>query len=171
MPWPALAAGAVVALLGVGGLVGGAMPQGTPASSSSADASGAPIVVSGAYVHPPVAPTTTAAAYFTIDNTTSNADRLIGVESGAGADTVLHTTSADGSMMTSAGGVTVRAHGSIRFTPGGNHVMIEKVYGRLKVGQSVNLELDFAKAGSIDVTAKVVPLGTESPTVPTGGHS
>jgi hypothetical protein len=170
IPWPAVAAAVGVAVLGVAGLVGGAMPQ-TSAGSSSSSTSGDPIVVSGAYIHPPVPPTDTAAAYFTIDNTTSKPDRLVSVESGAGADTALHAMAADGSMTVAANGVPVPAHGSVRFTPGGNHVMIEKVYGRLRVGQSVNLELDFANAGSLDISAEVVPLGTDSPTIPSGGHS
>jgi len=42
--------------------------------------------------------------------------------------------------------------------------MIEKLFGPLKPGQSVNLALTFADAGTIDVSAPVIALGAPAPT-------
>jgi copper(I)-binding protein len=85
---------------------------------------------------------------------------LISVESGAGTDVVLHT----GGMRVDPNGVVVPAHGHLTFASGKGHVMIEGVTGSLKAGQQVNIELDFANAGPIDVTAPVIPLGAPTPT-------
>jgi len=153
-----LAAG-LVALVGAAGLVRGALPQATPVSASQA---GAPMVVSGAYVREP-ANGVNAAAYFTVYNTTADADVLTTVNSGAGAETTLHAET-DGSMSTSAAGLTIPAHGSVTLSPGKGHAMIEKLYGALKPGQTVNLQLDFAKAGEVLVTAPVIAISAPAPT-------
>jgi len=163
LPWQALAAGVAVAALGASGLVRGAMPQ-SSAAGPSADA--APIVVSGAFVRPPLPPNKTAAAYFTVYNTTGQDDRLLSVETGAGADAVLHTSG----MTPRPEGVVVPAHGRLVLAVGKGHVMIEGVTGRLEPGQHVTLELDFANAGSIDVAAPVVAYGRPAPT-PSGAPS
>jgi copper(I)-binding protein len=172
LPWPGLAAGFVVALLGVTGLVRGAMPQSSASGPSTAAAD--PIVVSGAYVRAPVPPTKTAAAYFTVHNTTGTPDRLTGVVTGAGASAELHTVGPDGSMSAAANGALIPAHGSLVLSTGKGHVMIEHLYGRLVAGQHVNIELDFSNAGPIDVVAPVIAVGAPAPTgsaAPSGAHS
>jgi hypothetical protein len=63
----------------------------------------------------------------------------------------------------------IPAHGSLVFKTGGGHVMIEGLYGTLKAGQQVSLELQFQNAGIVNVTAPVIALGAPAPT--TGGHS
>ena len=42
--------------------------------------------------------------------------------------------------------------------------MIEKLYGPLKAGQSVNLQLTFAKAGQLLLTVPVIGVGAPAPT-------
>jgi copper(I)-binding protein len=42
--------------------------------------------------------------------------------------------------------------------------MIEKLYGSLKPGQTVNLQLSFAKAGEVLVTAPVIAIAAPAPT-------
>jgi copper(I)-binding protein len=164
LPWPAVAGGVLVAAMGAAGLVRGSMTQAAEPGPSAAG----PIVVTNAYVRPPVAPSTNAAAYFTVYNTTGSADRLISVETGAGTNAVLHLTRPDGSMVMAPQGAVVPAHGSLTLRTGEGHVMIEHVIGTLKPGQRVDLELDFENAGPIDIVAPVVALGSPAPT---GGHS
>jgi copper(I)-binding protein len=169
LPWPAVVGGVAVAALGATGLIRGAVPQATGDAGDTGSSAG-PIVVTGAYVRPNVPPSHNAAAYFTVYNTTGQADRLLSVESGAGADSVLHTTAANGTMNVDPDGAVVPARGSLKLAPGKGHVMIEQVAGVLAAGQHVNLELDFANAGSIDITATVVPFGKPAPT-PSGAPS
>jgi periplasmic copper chaperone A len=160
MPWPAAAGAVVLAVIGGAGLVRGAMPVSSGASSSSTSAE--PIVVSNAYVRAPAPPTDSMAAYFTVFNTTAKPDRLVSVTSGAGETTVLHTAG----MTADTNGALIPAHGKLVLSTGNGHVMIEKLYGTPKAGQTVNLDLQFEHAGLISIAAKIIAL--DAP-VPTGG--
>jgi copper(I)-binding protein len=157
---PAAFGATLVALVGAAGLIRGAQPLSGTAATPSAPAE--PIVVSGAYIRAPAPPTDAAAAYFTVYNTGSTADRLTGVVSGAGASTVLHITT-QGTMVVNAAGVLIPAHAKLVLKAGQGHVMIEQLFGTLTAGQTVSLELTFEKAGVIDVTAPVIALGAPAP--------
>lgn len=161
-----LLAAAAVLLVGAAGLVRGELPRAGAGASGSASSSAAPIVVGGAYIREP-ANGINAAAYFTIYNTSGTADQLLSVSSGAGGQTMLHTDDGAGDMQMNMSGLTVPAHGSLSLSPGKGHVMIEKLYGPLKAGQSVNLELSFAKAGQVLVTAPVIGLTAPAPSAAT----
>jgi copper(I)-binding protein len=163
-PATAFAAG-IVAVLGLAGLIRGAVPQ-TAVSAGGADTD--PIVISGAYVREPASPDV-AAAYFTVFNTTGAADTLTSVVSGAGEDAVLHADT-NGSMAVTAGGLTVPAHSSVSLSPGKGHVMIEHLLGPLRPGQYVNLQLTFAKAGPVSVSAPVIAINAPAPTPGGGQH-
>lgn len=148
---PVVAAGTLVVLAGGAGLVRAAVP--THPGNSGGTAS-APIIVTGAYVRAPVLPNTSAAAYFTVHNTTAKADTLLDIQTGAGASAVLHTDNADGTM-SAVPTATVPAHGTLSLVTGKAHVMITRLFGTLSPGQTVNIDLDFANAGQVDVTAPV----------------
>jgi copper(I)-binding protein len=163
---PAVLGATLVAAVGTAGLIRGAQPITVSAGGSSP--ANEPIVVSGAYVRAPAPPTDAAAAYFTVFNTGSTPDRLTSVVSGAGATTVLHVTT-QGKMVVNAAGVLIPAHATLVLKAGQGHVMIEKLFGTLKAGQSVSLELSFENAGVIDVTAPVIALGAPPPA--NGGSS
>jgi periplasmic copper chaperone A len=159
-----LIAAMLLTVAGLAGLIRGAEPQ-AAASGAAADTGPQgprpPIVVSGAYVREP-ANGLNAAAYFTIYNTTGTPDVLTGVESGAGAQTSLHVDSSAG--MRTSTGLTIPAHGSVTLSPGKGHIMIEKLYGPLKAGQSVNFQLTFAKSGELLLTAPVIAVAAPAPT-------
>ena len=153
---------ALVTLAGVAALARGAMPQ--AAATGGAASNSPPIVVSGAYIRQPASPDV-AAAYFTVYNTTAEADTLTSVITGAGQQASLHIE-VNGSMILNANGVVIPAHGSVTLKPTTGHVMIEKLYGTLTAGQSVNLELDFANAGPVIVAAPVIGIYAPPPTGP-----
>ncbi|MBV9593037.1 MAG: copper chaperone PCu(A)C [Actinobacteria bacterium] len=150
--------GILVAAAGVAGLAGGAVPQ-APATGGATNNS-PPIVVTGAYIRQPASPDLVA-VYFTVFNTTAKPDTLLSAVSGAGAVAVLH---ADPAMHTQNGGVVVPAHSSVSFTPAGGHVMIQQLYAPLQVGQTVNIELDFADAGAVVFVAPVIGIYAPAPT-------
>jgi copper(I)-binding protein len=150
-------AGVVVAVVGVVGLVRGAMPQSVAANRGPT----IPIVVTNAWLREPVPPTDAVAVYFTVYNTTSQADTLESVVSGAGSSAVLHTV-IDG-QMTATESVIVPAKGQLVLKPGGGHLMITGLYGKIKKGQIVDVELNFANAGPVDVAAKVIGLLDPAP--------
>jgi copper(I)-binding protein len=66
------------------------------------------------------------------------------------------------------GGLRIPAFGSVTLSPGKAHVMIEHLLGPLRAGQTVNLELQFANAGPVDVQARVIAINAPAPTsIPT----
>jgi periplasmic copper chaperone A len=151
---------AVVAVVGFAGLIGGAVPQ--AASGGLGGAATDPIVVSGAYVREPASPDV-AAAYFTVYNTTGADDTLVSVATGAGESASVMTEDASGGMSELAAGLRIPAHSSVTLKPGKGHVMIEQLVGTLRPGQYVNLELDFANAGPVNVSAPVIAINAEPP--------
>jgi copper(I)-binding protein len=153
-------AAGVLAVLGMAGLIRGAVPQvaGTGVGGAATD----PIVVSGAYVREPASPDV-AAAYFTVYNTTGTDDILTGVASGAGADATVMSEDGGG-MRVSAAGLRIPAHSSVTLSPGKGHVMIEHLFGTLRPGQYVNLQLTFANAGPVNVSAPVIAIRAPAPT-------
>jgi periplasmic copper chaperone A len=163
MPWPAAVVGVLAVALGAAGLIRGAVPQAVAIAGGSSGPVSPPIVVTAAYVVPPVPPTQIAAAYFTVYNTTPKPDTLESVTTGAGATAVLHVY-VNGQMTVPSGGIVVPAHGKLVLASGNQHVMIEQLFGTLTPGQSVNIELDFANAGPVNVSAPVIALGAAPPT-------
>jgi copper(I)-binding protein len=154
LPWPGVAGGVVAVALGAAGLIAAAVPQ----SSGAVAASPGAVTVANAFVRAPVPPAKEAAAYFTVYNTTSAPDRITGVQTGAGATAALH-----GASMKPLSGAVVPAHGKLVLRTGGMHVMIGQLFGRLRPGQFVNIDVTFVHAGSIDVVAKVLPYGATPP--------
>ena len=158
----AVASAAVVAALGVAGLVAGQVSM----TSATAAGPGAVSVVD-AYVRAPVPPTKLAAGYFTVYNTTSEPDRLLSVQTGAGATATLHVVGPGGSMAAMSGnGVAIPAHGRFTLTTGKGHVMIGDLFGPVLAGQTVDMTVQFQHAGTIDVVAPVIAVGAPAPAAP-----
>ena len=149
-------AAVIVAIAGVAGLARGAVPQ---SAAGGATNNSPPIVVTGAYIRLPASPDLVA-VYFTVYNTTAKPDTLESATSGAGAVATLH--SGPDMQVVTGGGVIVPAHGNLSFSPVARHVMIQNLYSPLEVGQSVNVELDFANAGPVVFAAPVI--GVYDPT-------
>ncbi len=104
---------------------------------------------------PPNAPA--GAAYFTLHNQGSQADRLIGASTARAQKSELHThVHQDGLMkMQQIPAVDIPAKGEVVFQPGGNHVMLFGLDQPLKVGEKFPLTLEFEKAGKIEVQVQV----------------
>ena len=103
----------------------------------------------------------TGAAFMTIKNGGSHADRLIAVKSTLAKKTELHQSLMEGGLMKMrpAGAIEVPAGGMVMLKPGGYHVMFMGLKGPLKKGTSIALTLIFEKAGEIEVMAKVKKVG------------
>lgn len=155
-------------LLGCGAL---AVSLALASAAASADPT---LAVSGAWSRPA---TQTGAVYFTVANHGPAADRLIGATSPAAAHVELHETVHGASGMaqsmsgmsgmsgsnTMAGTMTMKrvsaveipAGGEVTFKPGSYHVMLIGLKKPLKSGDAVELQLQFAKAGTIGISAPV----------------
>ena len=103
---------------------------------------------------------TSAAAYLTVINNGTGADRLVAVSSEAAAHAMVHST------MTSEQGVTrmrhlgdglaIPAKTAVELTPGRNHIMLTGLKRPLRRGQKLALELRFQRSGTKHALVKVL---------------
>lgn len=143
-----LVAGLASCLMAVG-LVG--------CGSDAATNSGAVIEVTDVVVAEPAGANT--AAYLTITNRGGTSDQLIEVRSDAGGRIELHETQAggDGLMrMVEQPSIAVPARSTVELAPGGLHVMIFDARP-LAEDDTVILELEFERVGTVEVEARVRP--------------
>ena len=144
----------LVAALGVIVMACGDSDAGSGGAASGGDGSPTDLVVSDASIALPAG--ANSAIYFTIDNRSTVADRLIEVRTVAGA-TMLHETRADddGLMrMHHVDSVEIGAGETVVFAPGGLHVMVLEV-AELAEGDTVAVELIFERGGALEVAAVV----------------
>lgn len=97
-----------------------------------------------------------AALYLTV--TSGSDDSLIAASTAVAQRVELHESSmsAEGTMtMQPVEAFPVPASGSLVLEPGGLHLMLVEVEP-LEVGDTVEVQLEFADAGTVDVTAQVV---------------
>jgi len=87
-----------------------------------------------------------AAGYFTLRNNGDKAVKLTGASSPACGMLMLHQSKQEGGVdkMMSMNGVSVPAHGSVEFTPGGYHLMCMSPTNAMTVGANVPVTLKFA---------------------------
>jgi periplasmic copper chaperone A len=111
------------------------------------------------------------AAYFTVTNNSGAADRLVGAKTGAAKAAELHEHVMKKDVMEMRkveGGIAVEKGATVKFAPGGLHVMLMGLTKKLEAGQSFPMTLTFEKAGDVAVEVKV-ETGAE-PKKDAGGH-
>jgi copper(I)-binding protein len=91
------------------------------------------------------------AAYLTITNAGAKPDRLLGASCACAAKVTMHKTMNHGgaAMMMASGPVAIPAKGSAVFAPGGAHLMLEGVKGKLADGAMQQITLRFERAGAV----------------------
>lgn len=109
------------------------------------------ITVTGAWVRPSEGITAT---YFQIRNENDNNIELVSVETELGI-TEIHETQMENDVMRMrpVESINIASNETIRFEPGGYHVMIMGLSSTIIEGDSVELILNFASGTSIEVTA------------------
>ena len=105
---------------------------------------------------------TTAAGYFTIRNTGGTDDRLVKVTSSLTDDVTMHHTS--GGHMEEVDGWDIPAGGELRLSRGGNHLMFMGLTEKPRLGQKVEVRLEFANSAPMDVEMPVKELTYRPPT-------
>jgi periplasmic copper chaperone A len=169
-------AAAVAVVLGVGGLVVGARNSaGQDAGQGAAGSSSAPaapvngttvgsLTVYDAYIRQPASPDV-AAAYLTVRNDGDTPDRLSSAYCGAAGTTSVHADSAEmqqGDTATSTP-LPVPANATVSLTPAKGHIMLDKLTGRLRAGDTVSLLLRFDKAGQVLLDVPVISITAPAP--------
>ena len=104
---------------------------------------------------PPVAPN--GAAYLRIENAGAVADQVVSASSPMARRVEFHTHEMDGGVMKMrrVHWVEVPARGSVRFEPGGLHVMLIGLKEPLVAGGSFSLTLGFRNAGELEVEVEI----------------
>ncbi len=100
--------------------------------------------------------------YFTIENSGTEPDRLLSVTAEIAGRSDLHEMAVvDGIMKMRPldNGVEIPAGGSVKFDPSAYHVMFMELKKPLKEGQKFSGTLTFEKAGTVDVTYVIGPIG------------
>ena len=124
------------------------------------------ITVSGAFTRATAPGAQSAGGYFTIVNSGSDADTLVGVTTAAAQMAGLHQMKMNGAVMEMGevkDGVAVPAGGSVIFEPMGYHVMMMGLSQQLHQGECVALTLHFAKAGDVAVELNVGGIAQQTP--------
>ncbi len=97
------------------------------------------------------------AAYMVIANAGNAPDRLIAARCACAASVDIHETEnmAGMSTMKSAAPVTIPPHGQVVFHPGGLHLMLTHLKGRLAEGGEQDLTLVFQRAGTVRASFQI----------------
>lgn len=113
--------------------------------------------LSNAWVRPTLGAGRTTAAYVTITNAGTAADRLTAADTPGAGSVEIHTAGMkDGVMrMRRVEGLDIPAGDTVTMAPGGYHIMIIDVEEPVQSGSVVPLTLTFETAGSITVDAGV----------------
>jgi periplasmic copper chaperone A len=103
----------------------------------------------------------TGAAYFTISNTGSKADAIVGAQSAVAANASVHEMKMAGGMMQmrATPNLTIAPQAKVTFTPNGYHVMLEGLKAPLKEGDHFKLTLQLQHAGKMEVDVVVEGFG------------
>ncbi|MER8183419.1 copper chaperone PCu(A)C [Kitasatospora sp. NPDC094015] len=113
-------------------------------------------MVSDPYIPLPAVAGGMGAGYLTVRNEGGDADQLVSVSSPAATSITLHRSAE--TTMQELSSLPVPAHGSLELARGGNHLMIMGWQQPPAVGDELELDLTFARSGTISVKVPVKPL-------------
>ena len=112
-----------------------------------------------------------AGGYLRITNTGREADRLLATSIPIAGRGEVHEMSNEGGVMRMrevAGGLAIEPGRSVELKPGGFHLMFLDLSSPVAVGQPIRGTLTFEKAGRVEVSFEVAPVGARGPV---GGHA
>ncbi|WP_147105265.1 copper chaperone PCu(A)C [Tateyamaria sp. syn59] len=131
------------------------------------------LIVDHPMAFPTMATAMSGAGYFSVTNTGTEDDRLIGIRADFPRVTLHGTTNEDGVMrMFDIDAIDIPAGETVGLEPGGKHIMFMGLSGdTFEVGDEIPATLVFEKAGEIDVVFYVEPRGGASDEVDHSAHN
>ena len=107
-----------------------------------------------------------AGGYLTIENKGAAPDRLTAVSGDIAGKVEIHEMAMNNGVMTMRpmdSGVTIEPGKTVKFAPGGYHLMFLELNRALKQGESVPVTLTFEKAGDVQASFSVAGVGAQGP--------
>jgi len=117
-----------------------------------------------------------AGGYLTIENKGAVADRLIGAAMDVAGKVEVHEMAMNNGVMTMRAldkGLAIEPGKTVKFAPGGYHLMLMDLKSPLKQGDKVPVTLEFEKAGKVKLAFGVQGVGAKGPAAGeghSGGH-
>lgn len=111
--------------------------------------------------------------FLTIENTGTEADRLVSATSTVAGDTQIHEMAMEGDVMKMrqlTEGLEIPAGETVVLAPGGFHIMFMGLNQPFVEGQTVAVTLTFEKAGSVEVLLPVEATAADAPTAMEHAH-
>ena len=107
----------------------------------------------------------TGAAYMTLINEGTTADRLLGAASPVAREVQFHKVTEESgiSRMRDLKSIDIASGAKVLLKPGNIHIMLVGLKQPLKQGETFPLTLEFEKAGRIDVTVATARVGAMRP--------
>ena len=109
---------------------------------------------------------TIAGGYLTIENKGSVADRLIGGSADVADRVQVHEMAMNNGVMTMRQldkGLAIEPGKTVKFAPGGYHLMLFGLKSPLKQGDKVPITLEFEKAGKVKLSFDIQGIGAQGP--------
>lgn len=149
-----------------------ALLLGSSVAASADDIKAGDLVISQAWSRATPGGAKVAGGYLTIENKGAASDRLIGGSAEIAGKFEIHEMAMDNGVMKMRAldkGIAIDAGKTVKFAPGGYHLMLEDLKGPLKQGDKVPVTLQFEKAGKVSISLDVQGVGAQTPG--DGGHS
>lgn len=111
------------------------------------------------------------AGYLTIHNGGTQADRLVRANAAISGHMEIHEMNMDGGIMRMRplkDGLLIPPGETVSLKPGGYHLMFMNLKSPIKQGRPFKATLEFEKAGKMEVSFEVAPIGAAKPA---GSHS
>jgi copper(I)-binding protein len=111
--------------------------------------------------------------YLSIENTSTEADRLVSVSAAFSGRVEIHEMAVANGIMTMRpldAGLAIPAGGKVELKPGGFHIMFMELKQPLKQDDRLKGVLTFEKAGAVEVEFKVESIGAKSGQAVHGTH-
>lgn len=124
------------------------------------------IVVTQTWIRATPGGSRVAGGYLVIENRGAVADKLLSASTGAARKIEIHEMAVTDGVMTMRpveGGLPILAGSTVKFAPGGLHLMIVGLSAPLVRGDKVPVNLKFEKAGDIAVSFDVQAMGAPAP--------
>ena len=107
--------------------------------------------------------------YLTIENKGSAPDRLVGGAADIAGKVEVHEMATTNGVMTMRpldNGLIIEPGKTVKFAPGGYHLMMFDLKNPLKQGDKIPLTLQFEKAGKVNLSLDVQGIGAQAPAGP-----